>query len=257
MTLRARSASGTARYPRAFSGLASGSTRRWRRRRAAEEHRIGAAGVLPLFLLDPAMLWDAARALPEVSNAEQARIWGRLVRATAPDPAMGALAALVALTPAQLLGGALLATALGATGGGAVVYALLQRPTYAAILDESAEGPTVTFGQAPPSRSGYATIAAPLAVPALASARSSRDSDAGATSHATTDPSAAEREERVLIDSARNALRTDYPDEALDVLSRHARKFPQGVYQEERESLRRQARRTLAETNGSKSGEIR
>lgn len=86
------------------------------RRRAAEESRLGAACVLPVFLLDPAMLWDAARVLPDASQTVQARMWGRLLRATATTQVARALSVLGALAPAEILGVALLATSLGAVG---------------------------------------------------------------------------------------------------------------------------------------------
>jgi RNA polymerase sigma-70 factor (ECF subfamily) len=222
------------------------------RRRAAEERRLGAACVLPLFLLDPAMLWDAARVVPEVSAAVQARIWSRLLRATATNRVARALSVLSALTPAQILGGALLATTLGAVAGGAAVHARLRRTDNATIPAERGESPAVAAEQAPPSRPVSATTAAPTATTSPASAKGAGDLDAGTTAHAGTGRAGSEREERVLIDRARNALRTDHQAEALDVLARHARKFPQGVYQEERESLRAEARRSLAETDREK-----
>ncbi len=222
------------------------------RRRAAEERRLGAACALPLFLLDPAMLLDAARVLPEVSFAVQARIWSRLLRATATNRVARALSALGGLTPGQILGGALLATTLGAVGGGAAVYSHVRRAENAMLPAERGESPAVAPEQAPPSRLVSATIAAPPATTPPTSAKGAGDLDTGATAHAGTGRAGSEREERVLIDSARNALRTDHPAEALDALARHARKFPQGVYQEERESLRLEARRALVETGGAK-----
>ena len=82
-------------------------------------------------------------------------------------------------------------------------------------------------------------------------------SDAGARADTTIDPTTAGRKEMVLIDSARNALRTRHPEDALDVLARHALKFPHGVYQEERESLQQEAQRALAEAKGGAPHEIR
>ena len=227
------------------------------RRRAAEERRLGAACVLPVFLLDPAMLWDAARLLPDASQTVQARIWGRLLRATATNQVARALSVLGALAPAEILGVALVATSLGAVGGGGAVYALLRRPHDTTMVTASANRPADLLAQAPTSPSAEAPMLGPSATISSASAGSLREPDAGPTAHAATEPAASEREERALIDGARNALRSDHPAEALTVLARHARTFPHGVFQEERESLRREARRAQGELDGGKPREIR
>ena len=237
------------------------------RRRAAEEHRLGAARLLPLFLLDPTTLWGAARDLPEASPAAQARLWGRLVRATATSRATGVLSTLVGLAPAQLLGGALLATSLGALGGGAAVYTILRRPSEAVsvAVDDARFSPVAP--RASPSRALVSAVraepeaAAPLpptptpttaptptpttAATAALSTKSPGDRDVGPRAQEAIDAADAGRKEMVLIDSARNALRTHHPQDALEVLARHARQFPRGVYQEERESLQQEARRAL------------
>ncbi len=228
------------------------------RRRAAEEHRLGAAHLCPLFLLDPTTLLDAARTLPELSHAVQARLWGRLVRATATNGAPSALSALVGLAPAQIIGGALLVTTLGAMGGGAAVYTIL-RPKRAAV--SVAVGDALPTVAAPPAPSPPPPLPSPvIAEPSATTSHSAKShpaSNADAKAHAPIDAAAAGREEMVLIDSARNALRTRHPHEALDVLARHAQKFPKGIYQEERESLRQEARRALTETKASAPREIR
>ncbi len=226
------------------------------RRRAAEEHRLGAARLLPLFLIDPATLWDAARALPEVSQAVQARLWGRLVRATATSGVTGALSALVGLAPAQIIGGALLATTLGAMGGGAAVYTILRPARDAVSMAVGVAQPAVSATPAPSPPLATTVSAAPPPT-TLPVTRSPTARDAGPRAHATIDPATAGRNEMVLIDSARNALRTRHPEEALDVLARHALKFPRGVYQEERDSLRQEAWRALAEAKGGTPREIR
>lgn len=125
------------------------------------------------------------------------------------------------------------------------------------MVTASANRPADLLAQAPTLPSVDAPIADPPATTSLASESGLREPDAGVTARAAIDLAATEREERVLIDGARNALRNDHPAEALTVLARHARTFPQGVFQEERESLRREARRAQVQTDGGKPREIR
>ncbi len=53
------------------------------RRRAVEERRLGGATMLPVFLGTSEALIETGRAFPEVSAEETARMWGRVMRATA------------------------------------------------------------------------------------------------------------------------------------------------------------------------------
>jgi len=215
------------------------------RRRSAEEHRLGAARLLPLCLLDPTTLWDAARTLPEVSPAAQARLWGRLVRATATNRVTGGLSALVGLAPAQLIGGTLLATALGAVGGGAVVYTVLRRSNDTMTMAVGGAMPAASAPQAPASPVLASPVINEPPTTTVLSTKSPDASNAGAKVHTLIDATLGVREEAVLLESARSSLRIHRPAEALDALARHAQKFPQGAYREERESLRQEARRAL------------
>lgn len=217
------------------------------RRRAAEQHRLGAARLVPLFFLDPTTLWDAARALPDVSQAAQARLWGRLVRATATNGVSGALSALVGLAPAQILGGALLTATLGAVGGGATVYTVLRRSNDTVSRAVASAQPVVAAPQAPSPPLVVSVVIAPPPPTPPPITTSPDERHAHARAPAPLDPTIAGRKEMVLIDSARNALRSHHPEEALEVLTRHAQRFPRGVYQEERESLLREARRALGQ----------
>jgi TolA-binding protein len=55
--------------------------------------------------------------------------------------------------------------------------------------------------------------------------------------------------ERALLDIAHTALANGEATEALDALGQHAKKFPRGVYREEREALTIKALRSLGRSD--------
>jgi RNA polymerase sigma-70 factor (ECF subfamily) len=221
----------------------------FQRRRAADKRRPGGAPMLPVFLMDPSALWHAARALPDLSLAAQARIWGRVVHATARSRAARALSSLVGLAPAKLVAGAVLATMLGALGGGAAVYAALPRARQRDTAPTPSESAALAAIETVVASPVIPSAPAPLVMSATAAtARASAGSDA----RPPRDPAAAmltDRAEMALLASARGALRDHQPERALVDLDRHAREFPQGAYKAERESLRREAARALGNPN--------
>ena len=218
------------------------------RRRVVEARRLGGAHLLPLFLLDSAALLEAGRALPRVSLAAQARGWGRLVRATATSRTARALASLVGLSPAKLVGLGSLATLVGALGGGAVVYTALHRAADSTAAQSRRETRAFNVAEPPDSLS---VIPGAVAPPTLLVTPTAAPSGLGSAARPEFDRAAAERAEMALLDNARSALRSHHPETALFALDRHAREFPQGAYREERESLRREARRMLTTLTAS------
>ena len=221
----------------------------FQRRRAADRQRLGSVHGLPLFLMDPAALWRAGRALPDLSLAAQARIWGRLVRATARNSVERALSSVVGLAPAKLVAGVVLATTLGALGGGAAVYAALPRARQLDTAPTRGETSALATTETAAASTVIPSAPAPLVLsPTAATARPSTGSDA----RPPRDPIVAmlmDRAEMALLASARGALRDHQPERALVDLERHAREFPQGAYKAERESLRREAARALLNSN--------
>ena len=219
------------------------------RRRAADKRRLRGAHMLPLFPMDPAALWRAGRALPDLSLAAQARIWGRLVRATARSRVERALSSVVGLAPAKLAAGVVLATTLGALGGGAAVYAALP---HASQLDTApTRGESAALAATETAAASPVIQSAPAPLVIATTAATARPS-AGPDARPPHDPAAAmlmDRAEMALLASARGALRDHQPERALVDLDRHAREFPQGAYKAERESLRREATRALANPN--------
>ena len=212
------------------------------RRRVAEARRLGGDHLIPLFLLDPAALLEAGRALPRVSLAAQARLWGRLVRATATCRTTRALASVVGLSPAKLVGLVSLTTLLGGLGGGALVHLAWLRAVGPEAARTGGQARAVTAAETPEPPS---VIEGAVAPPAILATPIASLPGPGVAARPEHDRAAAERAEMALLDSARNALRNHHPEAALAELDRHAREFPRGTYGEERESLRREARRML------------
>lgn len=220
-----------------------------RRRRAAEQRRAGGAAALPLFLMDPRVLMDAARHLPSTSTDVAARLWGRVssgIAAAAAGGAAGAAGAgaaagvgaaasrLVSLTRSQILAG-IVSTAIAASAmTGAVMFAILGDPARTSAPDVVADpsraapgDPTLAEVMADPASSSTAILTAPLA-PA---------GGPGATPLPVQDRAATERAELALLDRARRDLSRGDAAGALTVLDRHARQYPRGVYAVERDAL--------------------
>jgi RNA polymerase sigma factor (sigma-70 family) len=199
------------------------------RRRAAEARRLGGAHMLPVFLASTDAIFEAGRTLPEVSARAASRLWGRIARATAGSALAGALAKLALVTPAAVVAALLGALSVGAVIGGLAVYAAT-RPRggimIAAVPGDVAPAGSLASGGEAPAASATATTTASAAM----------TPDAGARSGA--DPAASERAERALLEAARAALQRGDAAGALRELSRHAQRFPRGVYAEEREALK-------------------
>lgn len=88
-----------------------------------------------------------------------------------------------------------------------------------------------------PDQQGVAPGAAPSAEPSGHDVRASSESPVPSSSTLSA--------ERALLDVAHSALSKGQASDALDALGRHARRFPRGVYREEREALTIQCLRAL------------
>ena len=198
------------------------------RLRRAEEERLGSA-LVPIYLTSVPALLKLNREVPEpeVSPEEIARILKRFARETAKGPVEHVLARLTELTAKQVLGRLVLATALGAGVGGAIVYALLHPRDAGASSTTAGE---IASPPAPATVQGAPVLATAIPVAAVLEA------DAGAGRTVTP-----EQAERMTVSRTRAALQQGDGTAALRELARYVGPPSGGTYPREREQLRRQA----------------
>lgn len=224
----------------------------WSRRRAAASRRPF-DGALPLVMVDPRVLLDAGRAVPDAPAAFADEVWRGLVEALGPGIVGSAIAGAagasagaavasgkaVSLSFGQIVAAAMLAIGAGAGGYAALEAALAPAPEPIAITGDDAR----VQAAGPPATGSESVAGVPAGSgSAGASVGASAERDAGAFDGA--------REERLAILRAAAALedRAGKPADAraaLAILDRHARAHPNSRYGEEREALRRRARELL------------
>jgi RNA polymerase sigma-70 factor (ECF subfamily) len=216
------------------------------RMRAAQERQQGGAAVLPLFLASPAALFDAGRALPEVSPEGAARSWGRLMRATSKGAAAGALSHLAALTPSQIVAALLLTGSIGLIAGALGTILLLHSGSAGSHGEAVADHPRV---EAVVVAASASAAMAPIDRAVLAEGPAATV-PTGARSGEAPEP--ALWAEQALLDKAQAALQQGDPRAALKELAKHAQQFPSGVHAEERERMKRQAAALLQQDAGAR-----
>lgn len=198
--------------------------RRWD---AAEEHKFGRTRFVPL--LDPTALLAAVRTLPDVAPEMVARVWRRVVQASACGT--GGLSAGLVLTPAQSAAGIAGLLLGGAISGAAATHAFDHQSSFAPEVAISAELPpplsTGIIASVPPS---LGSVSVPVASSQLIRAPAA----GGARPKIST-----VQAELFIIERARRAADQGRLEDALESLNRHAQQFPLGLMTSERETLRR------------------
>lgn len=211
-----------------------------RRMRASPAFRRGGACVVPIALFDPQRLIEAGRVLPDVSSEMQARVWGRVMRATYAGP-VRSVARLAMLTPNQIagaIGGALL---LGAASGLGIAAALFHWQRVPGEPHERAVLLTATNDSAARPNTGSAAAASARSSGALPTPTPPSSIAAAASSAGAVVAAANPRSERALLQHARAALDAGYTSVALEDLASLAERFPDSAYSAEREAIERRA----------------
>jgi hypothetical protein len=150
------------------------------------------------------------------------RLWGRL-RHT--NPALTAAVGFVV----GVAGGLALHARLDAAHGGAPPSTVIARPSKSFAPAVPAAAPVVPT-----------TTSAPAAFPEVRPSESATARTASASTLVA---------ERALLDVAHSALAGGNANGALAALAQHARRFPSGVYREEREAITVQCLRALGRTD--------
>lgn len=139
------------------------------------------------------------------------------------------------------LGGSGAPPAAGGLGGGtiaSIVGALIVGGGVGALIQSSVPHADV----ARPSFDRIVYMTLPAAAPAQPLASAAAPSSATlAPAPAAVSPLEALAAERGILDRAKRALARGAPDDALEAIAEHARRFPRGALSEEREALRVQA----------------
>jgi hypothetical protein len=170
-------------------------------------------------------LLEAERRRPPPTTRERRALWRRARRS---------LIAGGFLAPALAAGkvGAALATkivvAALVVSVGVSAALQLRSPSHPAAKPASHRAPVAAAPPNPPFESGSSSQ-----VPSPRSGEGQGEAAASAP-----DPDALFKAEAALIDQARAALARHDPHRALTTLARHERRFPTGVFEEEREALR-------------------
>ncbi len=212
----------------------------WKKRCEEQAPHVAALGIAPFLLFDAGALSDLEHETPDLRNGFEDQVWNRL--ADALGPAVGATAGVAAgktaiahLTAPQIAFGVVISALAGAA-----LFALL------AALRADAPQATTRNDNAPVAMAfPQPSNASPSPVPVLSAAATA------SSAVATSTPIDAETVERNVLERARASLGraaiapTGHARDleiaaARAALADHERRFPTGLYAQQRDLLRRQ-----------------